>query len=415
MSSDLALELLASGYRAIPEQRARAGGQPDFSTRLLGRRTLVVRGVDGARLFYDPTVVERHHAVPAALSGLLFGRGAIHGLDGAAHLLRKRMFLQILSAERVVDLADRVTARLVEQGRAWPGRDEVVLFNELATAYGFAVLEWAGVGCSASRAHRVVRDLAAIVDGFGGSGAAWVRGWQARLRADHWARTLVHEVRAGVRRPPETTALAVIAGTDLSPGKAAVELLNVLRPTVAIAWPGTFAALALHQHPAWRDRMPGSAEAFAHEVRRFYPFVPALTGLAARPFDHHGRRFAKGTRLVLDVPGTNCDRAVWADPEQFRPERFDGWQADAWSFVPQGGGYADAGHRCPGEPATVAVLARTVRVLADVGFEVPNPEYDMARIPTVPHGGLRLTGVRLPAGWGAADDRRPGSPLWSSG
>lgn len=184
-------------------------------------------------------------------------------------------------------------------------------------------------------------------------------------------------------------------GAELSPGKAAVELLNVLRPTVAVAWLGTFAVLALDQHPEWRDRMPGSAEAFAHEVRRFYPFVPALTGIAARPFDHHGRRHARGTRLVLDVPGTNCDPALWAEPDQFRPERFEGWQPDAWSFVPQGGGYVDAGHRCPGEPATVALLAGTLRVLAGVGFEIRETGYDVARIPTAPHGGLRLSDVRL--------------------
>ena len=53
-------------------------------------------------------------------------------------------------------------------------------------------------------------------------------------------------------------ALEVIArfrgrdGGQLPPDMAAVELLNILRPTVAVHRYVTFAALALHQYPATR-------------------------------------------------------------------------------------------------------------------------------------------------------------------
>jgi fatty-acid peroxygenase len=395
MPTDLGLSLLASGYRAIPEQRARAGGQSDFCTRLLGRHTLVLRGIAGVRRFYDPSVVERHRAVPLALAGLIFGPGAVHGLDGAAHLLRKRMFLEVLTRQRSEQLARLAAERLAAQVHHWPARDQVAVVNELGTAYGFAVLEWAGVECSAAEAHGVVGDLARIIDGFGGAGRAWPRGWRARLAMDRWAARLVRHARAGRRRPDTGTALQVIAASDLPARRAGVELLNVLRPTVAVAWLGAFAVLALHRHPEWRARMSTDAEAFTHEVRRLAPFVPALTGLAARPFDHAGTRHPKGTRLVLDVPGTNRDPARWEDPDAFRPERFLDGPPDPWSYVPQGGGYADAGHRCPGEPATVALLAATMRLLADVDFDVVDGRYDERRIPTVPHGGLRLVDVRI--------------------
>jgi fatty-acid peroxygenase len=395
MPSDLGLDLLASGYRAVPEQRARTGGQSDFCTRLLGRRTLVVRGADGVRLLYDGSIVQRHRAVPAALSGLLFGRGAVHGLDGAAHLLRKRLFLEILTADRVGALASRAGERLVAQVAEWPARQEVAVFNELATAYGFAVLEWAGIGCRSPEAHRVVRELARIVDGFGGAGSAYLRGWQARITMNRWAHGVIDQARTGARTPDDGTALAVLARCDLPARKAAVELLNVLRPTVAVAWLGTFAVLALAQHPEWRGRMTTDAEAFAHEVRRTCPFVPALTGVAARPFEHHDRRYPAGTRILLDVPGTNTDPQLWTDPGAFRPERFVGWQPDPWSYVPQGGGHAETGHRCPGEPATVALLARTLRVLCEVDFTVVDPHVEQTRIPTAPRAGLRLVDVRL--------------------
>src|SRR3546814_9974873 len=65
----------------------------------------------------------------------------------------------------------------------------------------------------------------------------------------------------------------------LSPRVAAVELLNILRPTVAVSVFITFTAHALHQLPACRQNLQaddGYLECFVQEVRRFYPFFPAV-------------------------------------------------------------------------------------------------------------------------------------------
>ena len=43
-------------------------------------------------MFYDTTAVRRKGAVPAPLANLLFGRGAVHGLDDHEHAERKRIF-----------------------------------------------------------------------------------------------------------------------------------------------------------------------------------------------------------------------------------------------------------------------------------------------------------------------------------
>ena len=135
---------------------------------------------------------------------------------------------------------------------------------------------------------------------------------------------------------------------------AAVELINILRPTVAVAWPGTFAALALAQHPEWRSRLADEAadherarRAFGHEVRRTAPFVPARAGRIRADAVVGGIRLRPGDRIVLDVPGTHRDAAAWRDPEAFDPERFAGGDPDPFVFVPQGGGDTETGHRCP--------------------------------------------------------------------
>ncbi|GAB6983581.1 cytochrome P450 [Nocardioides pyridinolyticus] len=398
MPTDLGLHLWRSGYRALPEERRAHAGADVFESSLLGNRAVVVRGREGARLFYDESAVERATAVPPPLRNLLFGSGAVHGLDGAEHRQRKQLFFEILDPERVDALAATIGRDLERRLEGWAGR-EVTVFDELVEVYGAAVLAWAGVELPATRATRVSHRLAAIVDGFGGAAAAYPRAWAARLRMNGWARRLVEETRSGAHVPPAGSALRVLADSDLAAAVAGVELLNVLRPTVAVAWPGTFLARELAAHPQWRpllhdDPAGERRRAFGHETRRTCPFVPALAGRVTSPAEIGGTRVEPGDLLVLDVPGTDRDPAWWSEPESFLPERFlPDAMPDAFAFVPQGGGDPHTGHRCPGEPLTVRILAETARVLADTAYDtVGETAHDPERIPTLPHRGLVVRG-----------------------
>jgi hypothetical protein len=145
-------------------------------------------------------------------------------------------------------------------------------------------------------------------------------------------------------------------GARLGERLAAVELLSLLRPPVAIAFFVSFTALALHEHPQWRDRVGshGNAadrEAFVHELRRLYPFVPALAAKARTSFEWNGFRLRRGQRIVLDVLGTDHHPERWPDPGSFDPERFLRTPPSAFDFVPQGGGEPVQGHRCRVTPA----------------------------------------------------------------
>jgi fatty-acid peroxygenase len=397
MGPDLSFHLWRSGYRALPEQRSHRGGADVFETSLLGRRAVVVRGRDGARLFYDPAVVERQGAIPPPVADLLFGKGAVHGLDGEEHAQRKAVFLDILTERRVEELATTIGRDLERRVLAWPGR-EVAVFDELVAVYGAAVQAWAGVDASPAAVLRTSRRLASIVDGFGGAGLAYPRAWAARLRADRWARRLIESARDGrvAARPDSVLSLlAAGPGRDLDARVAGVELLNILRPTVAVAWPGTFLARDLAAFPQWRSLLrdgDGAEErrtAFGHEVRRTCPFVPALAGRVHSPAEIDGVRLSPGDLLVLDVPGINHDPRLWSDAEEFLPERFAGLMPDPYGFVPQGGGDPSTGHRCPGEPLTVRILAETARVLSRIEYEsVGSATYDATRIPTLPGRGF---------------------------
>jgi fatty-acid peroxygenase len=129
----------------------------------------------------------------------------------------------------------------------------------------------------------------------------------------------------------------------------------------------------------------------AHEVRRFYPFFPAVAGRARSGFTWRGYDVPAGRRLVLDLYGTNRDPRLWADPGVFRPDRFADGPGDAFTLVPQGGGDHAWGHRCAGEWVTVALVAQAHRVLTrQVRYEVPPQDLRVRRdrFPARPESGM---------------------------
>src|SRR3546814_6173450 len=90
---------------------------------------------------------------------------------------------------------------------------------------------------------------------------------------------MVGQIRSGQIRPPEESVASTIAkhrdlnGELLSLHVAAVEILNVIRPIVAVGV--TFVAHALHQFPECRRKVEAGddtsyTEMFVQEVRRFF-------------------------------------------------------------------------------------------------------------------------------------------------
>ena len=292
----------------------------------------------------------------------------------------------------------------------WRDGRRVVVFDEAVRVIGVAVCDWAGLPLTADNARRRVWDLERIVDGFGGVGPRHVAARLARQRSERWVAQLVRDVRAARHQAPAGSALQAVAwhrepdGMLWSEHTAAVELLDIARPTVAVTWFVSFAALALHQQPEWRDRLArdaagtpdGDLEAFAHEVRRLYPFAPMLGARADRSFTWRGHRVPEGRLVLLDVYGTNHDPDLWPNPDAFDPTRFLGVEPDRFAFVPHGGGDPAVGHRCAGERVTVELLKSAVRVLADLRNDLPEQDvrYPLDRFPTRPASGFRIANVR---------------------
>lgn len=406
---DSTLPLLLHGYAWLPDRRRRSGGAP-VRTRLLGKKAIALHGPAAVRFFYDEQHIHRHEALPQPVIDTLFGRGAVHTLDGEHHRVRKALFTGLLQDPAAVrELADRVGAELERARAEWSGKGRVVLFDAMARVLTRAVHTWAGVPLDEGELKSTARDLIAMVDGFATPGPRHLRARRARRRQEERLAPLVEAAREDAHDPAATVFRTVAAHRDadgalLPPRTAAVELLNVLRPTVAITWFAVFAAHALHRHPEHRRALAAddglrAGWAFAQEVRRFYPFAPFVGGLAAERLEWAGRTIAPGTMVLLDLYGLDHDPDLWPDPYRFDPSRFLSGPVPSDALVPQGGGPVD-GHRCPGEDVTVSVLATVARFLARSTYEVPEQDLriPLRRIPTAPRSGFVVSNIVGAAG-----------------
>ena len=404
-SPDSTLALMLQGYEFISRRCARYGSDL-VETGLLLERTVCMRGAEAARVFYDSDRFQRIDAFPARVQKTLLGVGGMQGLDGAAHRRRKALFMSLMSPAAVARLTDLVAETWRDRLEAWAGADRVVLYDEVGPVLCHAAHRWAGVPVAPAQVPGRTDDLRAMIEAPAAVGPAHWRGRSARRRAEHGLGALVQRVRAGTSAAPDGSALQAVAahrdldGQLLDARVAAVELLNLLRPTVAIDRFITFAALALHEHPQWRSRLRGGgrdAEMFVQEVRRFYPFFPVLGARVRTAFDWQGMHFPARRRVLLDLYGTNHHPDLWDEPDQFRPDRFRSWDGGAYDFIPQGGDDHYANHRCPGEWITIEVMKTAVAILTrDIDYDVPDQDLrvSLRPIPTLPASRFVIANVR---------------------
>ena len=408
------LSLLSEGYTFI-SSRCQRFGSDLFQVRLLMQNTICMSGEEAARLFYDERLFQREHAAPRMLQKTLFGRGGVQGLDGDAHRHRKQLFLSLLGDEAVAELVRLSEASWQAAIEAWQRCDRVVLLPEVQAILTRAVCEWAGVPLGDDEVTLRRDQLAAMIDGAGGVGIRHWHARKARKAAEDWLIELIRGLRNGALRIDDSRALAVVAryrdanGVELDERVAAVELLNLLRPTVAVARFVIYAALELLAHPEWRPRLQREdalLEPFAQEVRRLHAFFPFTAARVREDFEWRGYRFPKGTRVLLDLYGTNRDARLWTQPETFDPERFFDWNGSAYNFITQGGGDVASGHRCPGEPLAIALLVSALRMLTrHMRYAVPAQDLrmDESRMPAQPESLLVISDVRAePTGSAAA-------------
>ena len=395
---------LADGYE-FGRRRFAEVGTDAFRTRLMGRPVTVIFGAAASRRFGDGQHFSRERALPSTVQHLLQDVGSVQTLQDGAHHHRKSLFIEVLQPAQL----ERLRERFAEEWQAVLDRaagSPIAVPDASAVALTRAALAWSGLPVDRVDTERLSRHLVSMFENAARVGPAH---WQARAqrrRTERWAQEAIELVRSGGLRVADDAPVAVLASHSDAAGEplpvdiAAVELLNLLRPIVAVSRFLAFTALALIEHPEWRvpvreDGHGGQRDRvrwFVDEVRRTAPFFPVVGGTARAPFDWHGSSIEAGDWVLLDLWATNHDPRIWDEPDRFDPDRFDGWKGDPDTLIPQGAGFLEEDHRCPGEGAAIELMSEFGRSFAAAEVEVPEQDLsvDLRRFPAIPADRVRV-------------------------
>lgn len=405
---DNTLKVMKQGYLYTTNQRNRLNTTV-FETKALGGKPFaVVTGKEGAEMFYNNDIVQREGMLPKRIVNTLFGKGAIHTIDGKKHIDRKALFMSLMTEGNLNYVRELTRTLWRANTQRMESMDEVNIYRESIVLLTKVGTRWAGVQAPPEEIERIATDMDIMIDSFKGLGGVF-KGYKesknARRRVEDWLEEQIIETRKGNIHPPEGTALYEFAhwedylGNPMDSRNCAIDLMNTFRPLIAINRFVAFGLLAMHENPITREKIksePDYAYKFSQEVRRYYPFVPFLPGKAKVDIDFQGVTIPAGHGLALDVYGTMHDETLWDDPNEFRPERFEDWDGSPFDLIPQGGGDYWTNHRCAGEWITVIIMEETMKYFAEkVTYDVPEQDLtvDLNSIPGYVKSGFIIKNV----------------------
>ena len=404
---DDTLTLLSHGYEFIGK-RCDELGSKIFRTRLMAQPVVCVTGRDAAEMFYGGGHFTRRGAMPSSTLRLLQDKGSVQLLDGDEHRHRKAMFMSMMTPQNITGICRLVRENWLNRLDDWQRLDHIVFFDEIRSILTIAACEWAGLPTANQPIHDIKNQIVAMLDNAGSFGPA---NWQATLERhnmEKWIAGIVEALRSEELILPTNCPANVVAffkdrdGDLITVGEATAEIINLLRPIVAI---GRYIVFIVHALETQKDgfnadllNYDAGREAFAEEVRRFYPFFPMIGGRVSEDFEWQGHRFKEGQWVILDIYGSNHDRQTFIDPDGFDPTRFQSGREDNFSLIAQGGGDPNITHRCPGERMTIEVMKMATEILTQKMFyDLPDQDltYSLGDLPTAPKSGIKMTNVRV--------------------
>lgn len=403
---DHSISLMREGYMYIFNRRK--SFQSDlFETRLLGQKVICMGGMEAAELFYDQEKFQRAGAAPNRVKESLFGESGVQTLDGKSHQLRKNVFLSLLSNDRLSEITQLTRKHWEVTLQKWQQQNEIILYDEVKELLCRAAYEWAGLPINEDELKETAVSVSNLFESAGKLGPNHWKGRMSRNQLEKNIAEIIDDVRTEKINPPEDSPLLafatfVDADGNLLPSKiAAVEVLNIVRPIVAIAIYINFVALSIIHYPEEVAKLKNgngeNIEWFIQEVRRFYPFFPAVIARVKQDFTWNGYLFNKGTLTMLDLYGTNHDPAIWEQPDLFMPSRFANRKEHLYDFIPQGGGDV-RGHRCPGEQFTIDIMKISLDFLVNhMEYDIPNQDlsYSLVNMPSIPNSKIILKRKRI--------------------
>lgn len=403
---DHTFSLMREGYMYI-SNRCHSFQSDIFETRLFGMSAICMRGKKAAELFYDNEKFKRKGATPKWVVKSFFGENSVQTLDEKDHQHRKDMLMSVMTSDKlqqIVDITEQQWEKAIDK---WEQMDQVILYEEVQKLLCRIACEWVGVPLEEGEVNKRSKELASLFESAASVGPAYWAARSSRNGLNEWIGELIDGIRNGKVKVQDDTILSQFAwhrdleGNLFHPETAAVEVINLLRPIVAISIFINFLFLAVHHYPEQREKLQSSDEQyfemFVQEVRRFYPFFPFIAAITKKDFTFSDYEIKEGTLTVLDIYGTNHDPNLWEDPDLFNPDRFTDWKGSPFGFIPQGGGDYWMGHRCAGEWVTVEVMKVFLDYLVNrIDYEVPKQDlsFSMVSMPSIPHSKIIINNVK---------------------
>ncbi|AXG37837.1 cytochrome P450 [Enterococcus gilvus] len=396
-------ERLDEGYLLFSTLREEANA-PVVKARLLNKEVIAVYGQEAAKKFYDPNNFKREGAMPKLVLKTLFGEEGVQTMDGQSHEHRKTIFMNLMTPKRMEDYHQIVDKNLSEKLDQQQG--EFDLFDLSKDVLFRSICEWTGIDLSKIPKEEV-EQLAdyqiSMISSAVTNPATHIKGVENRKKSEKWAQSLIEDARIHPVANKEEVALYAFANATDEQGEllpinvAAVELLNVIRPTVALTVWIALMGHALFSRPDIYQRLRAEfaqlQDSFIQEMRRYYPFFPMLPAFAMKDVEIDGYRIPKDSWVVLDLYGTNHDERSIESPEVFRISRYLGKEKhisydEEYEMIAQGGGKFEAMHRCAGEWITLHTLRVFSNQLVNkYEFSVPDQDWSipMNQFPTFPN------------------------------
>lgn len=399
---------LDEGYLLLSELRKEADA-PVVKARLLNKEVIAVYGKEAARAFYDPANFKRKGAMPKVVLKTLFGEEGVQTLDDEEHNQRKKVFMDLMTPKRMEDYRRIVDRTLTEKMEHLQG--ELELFDAAKDVLFRSICEWSGIDLTKMN-EREINQLAeyqiSMISSAVTNPTTHIKGIENRKKSEKWAQSLIEEARINPIAGKENVALYAFANAKDTQGNllpidvAAVELLNIIRPTVALTVWIALMGHALFSRPDIYQRLHTEfdelQDSFIQEMRRYYPFFPMIPAFAKKDVTIDGYLIPEDSWVVLDLYGTNHDERSIETPEVFRISRYVGKEKhisydEEYEMIAQGGGKFEAMHRCAGEWITLHAL----RVFSDqlvnkYEFSVPEQDWTipMNQFPTYPNSKAKL-------------------------
>lgn len=401
-------DLYDAGYEVLEELRSEVDA-PVVKASLLNQEIIAIHGPDAAKKFYDADNFKREKAMPTPILKTLQGEGGVQTLDGKEHYKRKSVFMDLMTPDRMEDYRKILEETLTQELDAQTGQFE--LYHLTKNVLFKAICKWAGINLG-QYSEKEIDELADTqVDMFEGtvnSVSDHLQGIEGRKKAEKWAQELLSEARNNPVPGKENVALYAFAeATDVDGNRlplniAAVDFLNIIRPTVAITvWVDLMGDALFGPNNVYKElkqNFDHLQDSFIQEMRRYYPFFPMVPAISKRDIDVDGYLVPEGSWVVLDLYGTNHDSRSINNSDSFIIDRYVGRTKqisydEEYEMIAQGGGDFRAMHRCAGEWITLHTLrVFSDKLVNDYKFSIPEQNWDvpMNKFPTFPEDKVLL-------------------------